>query len=599
MRLPGRRPQLTPPMNPRLAWLADSEYADSYSAREARVLLRALARSGEVVPLWFAIGSAEPPHVWDGIRVFPVPAETLGSPDFLQTLMRQQRPDLILSNVSRSAFAAGFAHLAGNGVPWIERTSPGDAPASGPSVASVVLHGARPVELNPSRTFAMPYLRGLDPAVRDGDEPGAVLERLRQIIAGAVASKAPPAHENLASIAANAPHVVMRQQLFCNSSLAHVMFELTNALIELRVPTVPQEEHAILSRGYIHREDALFRLGAPEKYARIAACVDRDYDPETAITVHFCMFKTGASFSRFGTFHSLAPREVLYTTGNHTVRRDGLRQITDAFEKILAPSEHVLQPYLEAGLTPARGAVIPHGIDPAVFAPEAAPMAYPTEKTFKFLQTSFPWVNEKGFDLSVQAFCRAFTARDDAALILRTPRIRDPEERNQTFGRLQALVKRETARPGAPEVVLLEQDVELNRRGGIYTGADCYVFPLRAEGFGMTILEAMACGLPVIATPWSGPADFLSPRYAYTLRHSGLIAERTRDGTLLRHHVEPDLEHLVHLMRFVYEHREEARALGALAAKVAREQWTWKHAAAKLASVLGVPPTPAPVVAVP
>jgi hypothetical protein len=30
----------------------------------------------------------------------------------------------------------------------------------------------------------------------------------------------------------------------------------------------------------------------------------------------------------------------------------------------------------------------------------------------------------------------------------------------------------------------------------------------------------MACGLPAIATPWSGPADFLSPWYSYTLRHS-------------------------------------------------------------------------------
>ncbi len=245
-------------------------------------------------------------------------------------------------------------------------------------------------------------------------------------------------------------------------------------------------------------------------------------------------------------------------------------------------------PYLDAGLNPACGAVIPHGINPAIFTPEASPLAYPTKKGFKFLQTSFPWINEKGLDLTVQSFCRAFTSRDDVALVLRTPAIRDPGERSRTFGQLGALVSQETAKPGAPEVLLIERDIEINRRAGIYTGADCYVFPLRAEGFGMTILEAMACGLPVIATPWSGPADFLSPRYNYTLRHSNPIPERARDGTLLRYHVQPDLDHLVHLMRYVYEHRDEAKALGRRASWVARRDWTWRAAAFKLATVLGL-----------
>jgi glycosyltransferase involved in cell wall biosynthesis len=131
--------------------------------------------------------------------------------------------------------------------------------------------------------------------------------------------------------------------------------------------------------------------------------------------------------------------------------------------------------------------------------------------------------------------------------------------------------------------------VGLNKRGGVYTGADCYVFPLRAEGFAMTILEAMACGLPVIATPWSGLADYLSPRYNYTLQHSRPLPERAQDGTVRRFHVEPNVDHLVHLMRHVYANRDEAKAMGADASAVARSEWTWEHAAAKLARVLGLP----------
>jgi glycosyltransferase involved in cell wall biosynthesis len=212
----------------------------------------------------------------------------------------------------------------------------------------------------------------------------------------------------------------------------------------------------------------------------------------------------------------------------------------------------------------------------------------PTRKSFKFLQTSFPWVADKGFDLTVKAFCSAFSSRDDVALVLRVPTVADATFRERTFGELRKLVDAEASRPGAPEILLLEENIEPNRRAAHYLGANCYVHPARAEGFGMTILEAMACGLPVISTPWSGPADFLSPLWAYTLRHSAPVAERSHDGSVLRYFVTPELDHLVALMRHVYQHQDEARALGREGARVARQRWTWQHAARKLASLFSL-----------
>ena len=44
-----------------------------------------------------------------------------------------------------------------------------------------------------------------------------------------------------------------------------------------------------------------------------------------------------------------------------------------------------------------------------------------------------------------------------------------------------------------------------------YCAADCFVFPSRTDTFGLVLLEAFACGLPVAAYPVSGPLDICGP----------------------------------------------------------------------------------------
>lgn len=42
-----------------------------------------------------------------------------------------------------------------------------------------------------------------------------------------------------------------------------------------------------------------------------------------------------------------------------------------------------------------------------------------------------------------------------------------------------------------------------------YRGADCFVFPSLTDTFGLVVIEALACGLPVAAFPVTGPLDIL------------------------------------------------------------------------------------------
>ena len=60
---------------------------------------------------------------------------------------------------------------------------------------------------------------------------------------------------------------------------------------------------------------------------------------------------------------------------------------------------------------------------------------------------------------------------------------------------------------GAAERVHFVGHVEDVRR--YYAAADVFVLPSLFEGFGMTILEAMACGLPVVSSGNTGAAGLI------------------------------------------------------------------------------------------
>jgi glycosyltransferase involved in cell wall biosynthesis len=110
---------------------------------------------------------------------------------------------------------------------------------------------------------------------------------------------------------------------------------------------------------------------------------------------------------------------------------------------------------------------------------------------------------------------------------------------------------------------------------------DAFVLPSRGEGFGLCGLEAMATGLPLIATNWSGPADYLDPNDSFPLDYRLVDVQNTKSCFVrfFGQWAEPDYEHLRHLLRWLYEHPRETAEKGGLAADRVRRNWTWDRAA--------------------
>jgi len=59
-----------------------------------------------------------------------------------------------------------------------------------------------------------------------------------------------------------------------------------------------------------------------------------------------------------------------------------------------------------------------------------------------------------------------------------------------------------------------------------YNGADVFVFPSRTDTFGLVMLEALACGVPVAAFPVTGPKDVIGDSKA------GIMSEDLRQAAL-------------------------------------------------------------------
>jgi len=246
-------------------------------------------------------------------------------------------------------------------------------------------------------------------------------------------------------------------------------------------------------------------------------------------------------------------------------------------DELWVPSEYVRRVYLDSGIPAGKVRVLPNGIDPARFRPDAPPLPLPTRKTFKFLFVGGT-IERKGADLLLETYLENFTANDDVCLV-----IKDFGGQGVYAGQtLAERIKRAQETPGAPEVVHFTDDLSPEQIAGLYTACDCLVHPYRGEGFALPVLEAMACGRPVIVTAGGATDDFATDEFAFRVPAWRRPIDGKVGGLTLAGRgwlLEPERDALAVRMRWVLAHRDEARARGRAASEHVRREWTWKKSA--------------------
>jgi len=242
-------------------------------------------------------------------------------------------------------------------------------------------------------------------------------------------------------------------------------------------------------------------------------------------------------------------------------------------DEVWVPSQFNVETFQSSGVkVPIH--VIPLGIDPNYLNPQIKGNKDPRFYTFLSV---FEWGERKAPEILLKAFSDEFSKDEPVRLVCKTNNF-DPGVS------VKDQIERLGLSTNGGKIVIAENRILKNYELGVlYKSADCFVLPARGEGWGMPILEAMACGLPVIATNWSAQQDFMSAKNSFPLEVKQMIPANAKCPYYKGFNwAEPSYEHLRYLLRWVYENQEKAKDIGREAAQAAQENWTWSHAAKKI-----------------
>jgi glycosyltransferase involved in cell wall biosynthesis len=253
--------------------------------------------------------------------------------------------------------------------------------------------------------------------------------------------------------------------------------------------------------------------------------------------------------------------KILYTMFESDKLPDDWMEPLEYADKILVPSTWCQSVFKKAGF---EAEVVPLGYDNDMFQPVERSLKEETHDNFTFLHYN-AFNIRKGFPEVFKAFVKEFRQDEPVRMIFKSTLDRMP------------LPILHAQYPNIEMIMGKVSDYELSE---IIARSDCFVFPSRGEGFGITPLETMATGMPAIVPNAHGISEYFNAEVMYEVN-----VKETCPGLYSRYKnqdvgnmVVCDIDHLAAQMRYVYEHQKEAREKGRKASEYV-QQYTFKKTA--------------------
>lgn len=161
---------------------------------------------------------------------------------------------------------------------------------------------------------------------------------------------------------------------------------------------------------------------------------------------------------------------------------------------------------------------IPCGFSPEIFKPKKIEKKSPTYRFFNIGKMEY----RKGHDIICKAFNNIFLQNDDVELHMFWDNMFLNQQEKDVW------VSQYKNSKLADKIFFHSYKKTDQEFADFISSMDCGIFPTRAEGFGLPILQSIACGKPVITTNYSGQTEYCNADNSFLLNITEF--EDCRDG---------------------------------------------------------------------
>jgi len=292
-------------------------------------------------------------------------------------------------------------------------------------------------------------------------------------------------------------------------------------------------------------------------------------------------------------------RPVVYTTWECDKLPAWWTASLASFDLVLVPSSFNQRSFLDSGVKrPVE--IVPHAAR-RVEALAGGKFGEIGKDDFVFYSIG-SWTSRKALERTIRAYLETFSAAEPVTLVIKTDpldqlalkALEDGKVKNppRHFGTTWWTVARIVSEyPRAAKLHLIGQTVPQRVIDQLHTRGDCFVSLAYSEGWGLGSFDAGLFGNPSVITGWGGHLDYLGQDYPllvnFKLEPTSVATPDTHIETSDdRHWARADAAHASTLMRWVFEHQEEARELGKNLKQKLSAQYAPKRVCSHLARLL-------------
>jgi len=255
-------------------------------------------------------------------------------------------------------------------------------------------------------------------------------------------------------------------------------------------------------------------------------------------------------------------------------------EIFNTMPLIIVPSQATKNLFRFNGVTP-RIEIVPFGVNPEIYKPKEN-----KNEDFVFLSVN-SWTgnigDRKGTDILIKAFDEEFKPDEKVKLLLKISTFWRKQPHEFYLKAVKDITKQDN-----PNILVNSEYLPEEELVKHYQKSDCFVMPTRSESFGLTAINAVASGLPIIITKDnnSGYMDFLRGKDSVLWIDANKMEQADKqffaEGNL---QPIPEIDSLKKQMRFAFEHRE-LKEKAIKNSQEIRENWSWERSATKFLEVI-------------